>query len=166
MTVALRPCKHTWKEVSDLILKTSERRTKYKYSKYKLQQMKKCFLAMRAHLNAAVHHGLRQSFWFHLCWIDSVEWFRVRSGKILSVILDHVANQLFKLLKCVFASHICGLRTFHQEVQCHIRCKQSSYTWAKKCHITPPKNCIIAQQTYLIYVPSLELSAFLSLNHS
>lgn len=94
---------------------------------------------MRAHLNAAVHHGLRQSFWFHLCWIDSVEWFRVRSGKILSVILDHVANQLFKLLKCVFASHICGLRTFHQEVQCHIRCKQSSYTWAKKCHITPPK---------------------------
>lgn len=94
---------------------------------------------MRAHLNAAVHHGLRQSFWFHLCWIDSVEWFRVRSGKILSVILDHVANQLFKLLKCVFASHICGLRTFHQEVQCHIRCKQSSYTWAKKCHITPQK---------------------------
>lgn len=30
-----------------------------------------------------------------------MEWFRVRSGKILSVILDHVANQLFKLLKCV-----------------------------------------------------------------
>lgn len=144
MTVALCPCKHTWKEVSDLILKTSERRTKYKYSKYAADE--KCFLAMRAHLNAAVHHGLRQSFWFHLCWIDSVEWFRVRSGKILSVILDHVANQLFKLLKCVFASHICGLRTLDQEVQCHIRCKQSSYTWAKKCYVNPPKK----QKTVLL----------------
>lgn len=117
---------------------------------------------MRAHLNAAVHHGLRQSFWFHLCWIDSVEWFRVRSGKILSVILDHVANQLFKLLKCVFASHICGLRTFHQEVQCHIRCKQSSYTWAKKCHITPQKTVLLPSKLisfmcHLIFEPFIDL---------
>lgn len=71
---AISSCRSVMKEEK----KTSE---VFLFSKKVLQRMRNTpektvnwiFPVISTNLNAAVHHGLRQSLWFHLCRIDSVE---------------------------------------------------------------------------------------------